>query len=75
MNFPRFVMFTFAGSLVWCVALTLAGYYLGEAWSQFSEQTSLAFTIITIVVIASIIAAAGVWYGTRRKKTSAKEKQ
>jgi membrane protein DedA with SNARE-associated domain len=68
-------MFTFAGSLVWCVALTLAGYYLGEAWSQFSEQTSLAFTIITIVVIASIIAAAGVWYGTRRKKTSAKEKQ
>lgn len=75
MNFPRFVMFTFAGSLVWCVALTLAGYYLGEAWSQFSEQTSLAFTIITIVVIASIIAAAGVWYGRRRKKTSAKEKQ
>jgi membrane protein DedA with SNARE-associated domain len=67
MNFVKFVAYTFAGSLVWCVVLTLAGYYLGEAWSGFSEQASTAFTIVSIIVIASIIAGIGVWYGRRRK--------
>ncbi|HXV45945.1 MAG TPA: DedA family protein [Nitrososphaera sp.] len=67
MNFVKFVAYTFAGSLVWCVVLTLAGYYLGEAWSGFSEQASTAFTIVSIIVIAGIIAGIGVWYGRRRK--------
>jgi membrane protein DedA with SNARE-associated domain len=67
MNFVKFIAYTFAGSLVWCVVLTLAGYYLGEAWRGFSEQVSSAFTIVSIVVIAGIIAAIGVWYGRRRK--------
>jgi membrane protein DedA with SNARE-associated domain len=67
MNFVKFVAYTFAGSLVWCVVLTLAGYYLGEAWSEFSEQASTAFTIVSIIVIAGIIAGIGVWYGRRRK--------
>jgi membrane protein DedA with SNARE-associated domain len=67
MNFVKFVAYTFAGSLVWSVFLTLAGYYLGEAWSGFSEQASTAFTIVSIIVIAGIIAGIGVWYGRRRK--------
>jgi membrane protein DedA with SNARE-associated domain len=67
MNFAKFVAYTFAGSLVWCVFLTLAGYYLGEAWSSFSEQASTAFTIVSMIVIAGIIAGIGVWYGRRRK--------
>jgi membrane protein DedA with SNARE-associated domain len=71
MNFAKFVAYTFAGSLVWCVVLTLVGYYLGEAWSGFSEQASSAFTIVSIIVIAGIIAAIGVWYG-RRKRAPAK---
>ena len=74
MSFPKFVAFTFAGSLLWCVALTLVGYYLGEAWSSFSDQASSAFAIVTIVVIAGAVAAVGIWY-SRRKKASAKEKQ
>jgi membrane protein DedA with SNARE-associated domain len=67
MNFAKFVAYTFAGSLAWCTVLTLAGYYLGEAWSGFSEQASSAFTIVSIIVIAGIIAGIGVWYGRRRK--------
>jgi membrane protein DedA with SNARE-associated domain len=67
MNFVKFVAYTFAGSLVWCIVLTLAGYYLGEAWRGFSEQTSSAFTIVSIVVIAGIVAGIGVWYGKRKK--------
>jgi membrane protein DedA with SNARE-associated domain len=71
MNFAKFVGYTFAGSLIWSVVLTLAGYYLGEAWSGFSEQASSAFTIVSIIVVAGIIAGIGVWY-TRRKKAPAK---
>jgi membrane protein DedA with SNARE-associated domain len=67
MNFAKFVAYTFAGSLVWCVILTLAGYYLGEAWSGFSEQASTAFTIVSIIVIAGIITGIGIWYGKYRK--------
>lgn len=67
MSIVKFIAYTFAGSLVWCIVLTLAGYYLGEAWSGFSEQASSAFTIVSIIVIAGVIAGIGVWYGRRRK--------
>jgi membrane protein DedA with SNARE-associated domain len=73
MNFAKFVGYTFAGSLLWCIVLTLTGYYLGEAWTRFSEQASSAFTIVTLVVIAGIIAGIGLWYIRRRKRASAKQ--
>ena len=72
MNFVKFVGYTFAGSVLWCVILTLAGYYLGEAWSKFSEQASSAFTIVTFIIIAILIAGIGYWYSIR-KRASAKQ--
>ncbi|MDQ4014332.1 MAG: DedA family protein [Thermoproteota archaeon] len=72
MNLAKFVAYTFAGSLLWCTILTLTGYYLGEAWSSFSEQASYAFTIVTFIVIAVIVAGVGLWY-SRRKRASAKQ--
>ncbi len=73
MNIAKFVGYTFAGSLLWCVILTLAGYYLGEAWSKFSEQASYAFMIVTFIVIAAaIVGGVGFWY-SRRKRASAKQ--
>ncbi len=67
----RFTIFTFAGSLVWSVALTLVGYYVGEAWVSVSEDLSFAFTVVGAVVVAGAIAAIAVWY-VRRKKRSAR---
>lgn len=67
MSLPKFTVFTFAGSLVWSAALTLAGYYAGEAWSQFSEQASSAFTIVTVIVVAGIVAGIVIWYSRRKK--------
>jgi len=32
MRFPKFILYTFAGSLVWSTATILAGYYFGESW-------------------------------------------
>jgi membrane protein DedA with SNARE-associated domain len=73
MNLGRFTIFTFAGSLVWSIVLTLAGYYLGEAWSAFSEQASAAFTIVSIMVLAGIFAIVAVWY-SKRKRTAPNER-
>jgi membrane protein DedA with SNARE-associated domain len=72
MNFKKFMVYTFAGSLLWCITLTLAGYYLGEAWSKFSEQISSASTMISLILIAAIIAGVIFWY-SRRKRASAKQ--
>jgi membrane protein DedA with SNARE-associated domain len=72
MNFAKFVGYTFAGSVLWCIVLTLAGYYLGEAWSRFSEQASSAFSVVTFIVIAILIAGIGFWY-SMRKRASAKQ--
>lgn len=34
MNFPRFVVFSFIGSFIWCGLLALGGFYMGEHWEQ-----------------------------------------
>jgi membrane protein DedA with SNARE-associated domain len=75
MSFAKFVAFTFVGSLLWSVALTLVGYYLGEAWSSFSDELSSTFTVIGIAIVAAILAVVGVVLVKRRNKTSAKEEQ
>jgi membrane protein DedA with SNARE-associated domain len=72
MNIVKFVGYTFAGSLLWCVLLTLIGYYLGEAWSSFSDQVSSLFTVITFVLIGAAVAGIVFWY-TRRRSASAKQ--
>ena len=34
MNLPRFVIYTFAGSLPWCLGLAYVGQKLGEQWDK-----------------------------------------
>lgn len=64
-----FVIFTFAGSLVWCVFLTLVGYYLGEAWKIFYDKNSFIFDLISITVIFAIIIGIVIrHYKKKRKK-------
>jgi membrane protein DedA with SNARE-associated domain len=72
MNIAKFVGYTFVGSLLWCIILTFAGYYLGEAWIKFSEQASSADSIVTFIVIAALIAGVAFWY-SKRKRASAKQ--
>src|SRR5829696_6743181 len=71
-SIAEFVGYTFVGSLLWCIILTFAGYYLGEAWSKFSEQASSADSIVTFIVIAALIAGVAFWY-SKRKRASAKQ--
>jgi membrane protein DedA with SNARE-associated domain len=48
MNLPKFIMFTFLGSFVWSIALTLLGYFAGQAWEQYSKQLSSVFSLTSI---------------------------
>jgi membrane protein DedA with SNARE-associated domain len=72
MNIAKFLGYTFVGSLLWCIILTFVGYYLGEAWSKFSEQASSAYSIVSFVVIAALVAGIVFWY-SKRKRASAKQ--
>ena len=56
MNITKFVLFTFAGSLIWSVMLSLVGYYGGKAWSQLSESLSSILGIVSAIIVAGIIA-------------------
>jgi membrane protein DedA with SNARE-associated domain len=67
MNLPKFILFTFAGSMAWSTALTLVGFYFGEAWSQVAEQLSSTFNILGAAVVACLIAAAVFWYIRHRR--------
>ena len=74
MNLPKFILFTFAGSLIWCTSLTLVGYYIGGAWNKL-VQGSGVFNIISIVMIVGILTVLGYrYYNKRHKKSSANTK-
>src|SRR5918995_6277409 len=55
MALPKFVLFTFAGSAIWSVALTLLGYFLGDAWNEKADQLSNVLSIVAVVIIATIV--------------------
>jgi membrane protein DedA with SNARE-associated domain len=68
MNLPKFVIFTFAGSSIWSLALTFVGYSLGDAWNRFSDQLSPILNIVAVLIVAGIIVLFVVRYYYRRKK-------
>jgi membrane protein DedA with SNARE-associated domain len=55
MNFIEFTLFTFIGSFLWSLSLTMIGYYLGNAWDEFSQESSKAFHIIALTIIISLV--------------------
>jgi membrane protein DedA with SNARE-associated domain len=52
MNIIEFTFFTFIGSFIWSLSLTLVGYYLGEAWNKFSKESSPIFNILAVIIIS-----------------------
>lgn len=57
MNFWQFNLYTFAGSLPWCLVLAYAGLKLGARWEILRDYFHRFDTVIGIV-----IAAAAVWF-------------
>jgi membrane protein DedA with SNARE-associated domain len=63
MEFKRFVIYSFIGSIPWCFALTYAGIALGENWDTL-EQYWIYFDILTVIGILAFIIY--VWYKVTR---------
>jgi membrane protein DedA with SNARE-associated domain len=54
MNFWRFVVFTFAGSFIWCGLLALGGYYLGINWETLRNAMRPFDIPIGIIILAGL---------------------
>jgi membrane protein DedA with SNARE-associated domain len=74
MNFMEFTLFTFIGSFLWSLSLTMIGYYLGNAWDEFSQESSKAFHIIALAIIISLVLIFLFKLYKKRKRIKQKEK-
>lgn len=55
MNFLRFNLFTFLGSLPWCWTLAYAGVKLGERWGTFRSKFHRFDTAIAVVLLLGVV--------------------
>jgi membrane protein DedA with SNARE-associated domain len=66
MNFPKFCIYTFIGSIPWNLALVFVGYLLKENWNIL-EKYSLYIDILAVFVAVAVI-----FYIARRIRLSTK---
>jgi membrane protein DedA with SNARE-associated domain len=60
MNITRFTLYTFLGSLPWCLGLAYVGQILGEQWDK-NEMLKVWFHRFDFVIGIVILLAAGWW--------------
>jgi membrane protein DedA with SNARE-associated domain len=68
MDFKKFVIFTFAGSLIWSTLLVFAGYYFGNSWESFSTSLQKVFPIITLLLLLLVIAISLIYFLLKKRK-------
>lgn len=51
MNFPKFALFSFVGSLPWCFALTYLGFQLGSNWLMIRQYGHILDIIAGIGIL------------------------
>jgi len=68
MNLSRFTLYTFLGSLPWCLGLAYVGQILGEQWDKNDSLKTSFHRFDFLIGIAFILAAA--WWVWRHVKHS-----
>ncbi len=68
MNIVRFTFFTFIGSCIWSIFLTLVGFFIGDAWIRFYGNYSQVFDIVGITLILVIIEIVAMKYYKGKQK-------
>ncbi len=53
-NFPRFVVFTFIGSMIWCTMLAYVGMRLGEHWESIRNYFHGADVFIGAAILLGL---------------------
>ncbi len=71
MNIPRFIIYTFAGSLPWCLGLAYVGQKLGEQWDKDPRLKSLFHRFDFVIGILLVLGAT--WWIWRHVRHSRKE--
>lgn len=61
MNFTKFIIYTFLGSLPWSLALAYVGYVFGPALQTKMASLSNIFHGLDIVIVLLLLAAAGLY--------------
>ena len=54
MQFTKFLIYTFLGSLPWCFVLALAGYKLGQHWQQVGSVLHKYDFLIAVALVALV---------------------
>jgi membrane protein DedA with SNARE-associated domain len=73
MNLKKFVIYTFAGSLPWCIGLAYVGQRLGEKWDKDPTLKTLFHRFDFVIGI--IVAAAAAWWIWRHIKHLREDKE
>lgn len=63
MHFARFIVYTFLGSLPWCLALAYVGKLLGDRWDTLKSYFHGADVVIGIAI--AVLLALYVWHHIR----------
>jgi membrane protein DedA with SNARE-associated domain len=72
MNMTRFIVYTFAGSLPWCLGLAYAGQKLGEQWDKDETLKTWFHRFDFVIGIVGVLAVS--WWIWRHIKHSRPEK-
>ena len=54
MNFPKFVLYSFIGSIPWCFALAYLGYLLGSNWMIIRKYGDILDIVVGIGILIFI---------------------
>jgi membrane protein DedA with SNARE-associated domain len=73
MNLKKFVIYTFAGSLPWCIGLAYVGQKLGEHWDKDPTLKTLFHRFDFIIGIILVVAVA--WWVWRHIKHLREDKE
>jgi membrane protein DedA with SNARE-associated domain len=68
MDFKKFIVYTFLGSLPWCFVLALAGYNLGKHWQDVGS-TLHKYDIVVAVGILALLALF-IYFHVRRSRSA-----
>ena len=71
MNITRFIIYTFAGSLPWCLGLAYVGQKLGEQWDKDPRLKTLFHRFDFVIGILIVLGAT--WWIWRHIKHSKRE--
>jgi len=70
MNFKKFVLYSFVGSVPWTAMLALIGYWLGANWREVSS----VFRELDVIVILGAIALV-IWWVVRVRRRRARAQE